>query len=150
MAPAPAHVMSEPQWTWQYERVIPNDTRAARRILREILQQLRSQGWCGRDLFAVQLATEEALVNAVTHGNQCRPDKHLRIGCRLSPRRVQIEVADEGEGFDPDRIPDPTQSERLELPGGRGLMLMRAFMTKVSFNQRGNCVVMEKRKSTRG
>ncbi len=142
--------MSEPQWTWQHERVIPNDTRAARRILREILRQLRSRGWSGRDLFAVQLATEEALVNAVIHGNLGRPDKQLRIGCRLSPRRVQIEVADEGAGFDPDRIPDPTRPDRLELPGGRGLMLMRAFMTKVSFSQRGNCVLMEKRRSTEG
>jgi len=139
--------MSEPQWTWQYERIVPSDTRTARRILREILQKLRSQQWSGSDLFAVQLATEEALVNAVSHGNRNQPDKQLRIGCRLSPRRVQIEVADEGEGFDPQQVPDPTRPDRLELPGGRGLMLMRAFMTEVRFNQRGNCVMLEKRKS---
>jgi len=140
--------MSEAQWTWQYERVIPNNTRTARRVLQEILQRLRSEGWGGRDLFAVQLATEEALVNAFRHGNQGRPDKQLRICCRLSGPRVQIEVADEGEGFDPRKVPDPTQPERLELPGGRGLMLMRAFMNRVSFNQQGNCVVLEKRRSS--
>jgi len=140
--------MSEPQWTWQYERVIPSDTRAAREVLQQILRRLRVQGWSGRDLFAVQLATEEALVNAVCHGNRGRPDKQLHICCRLCPELVQIEVADQGEGFHPRRVPDPTQPDRLGLPGGRGVMLMRSFMTRVSFNQQGNCVLLEKRRST--
>ena len=70
--------------------------------------------------------------------------KQVRIVCKLSPNLLRIEIADQGPGFDPQDVPDPTADENLEKPGGRGVMLMRAYMDKVTFNRRGNRVSMVK------
>ncbi len=57
-----------------------------------------------------------------------------------------IRIEDEGHGFDLESLPDPTLEENLEKPSGRGILLMREFMTKVEYNERGNCVILEKRR----
>jgi serine/threonine-protein kinase RsbW len=117
---------------------------AGRRVIHEILGQLRGRRWRRRDLFDVHVAMEEALINAVRHGNRLDPAKHLHIGCQLFRDRVRIEISDEGAGFDPAAVPDPTQPSRIGLPRGRGLMLIRAFMSRVEFQDQGRCLVMEK------
>ncbi len=99
---------------------------------------------CKRDIFAVHLATEEALVNAIYHGNDSDEAKRVHVVCRLSGDRIRIEIGDEGGGFDPAALPDPTTNDQLHVPCGRGVMLMRAFMSRVEFNEHGNVVVMEK------
>ena len=63
-------------------------------------------------------------------------------------RRIRIEITDEGRGFDPSALPDPTCGDHLHAPRGRGVMLMRAFMSRVEFNARGNRVTMEKERQT--
>ena len=63
---------------------------------------------------------------------------------RISPNSIYARIEDEGDGFDPAALPDPTDPDRLETPGGRGVLLMRAFMTRVKYNDQGNCVVLEK------
>ena len=63
------------------------------------------------------------------------------------PGAVWIEVVDQGPGFDPDMVPDPTCDENLEKPCGRGILLMRSYMSQVEFNSQGNCVTMEKLRS---
>jgi len=85
--------------------------------------------------------------DAIKHGNRQDPTKRIDVELRLSPERVQIEIGDEGVGFDPASVPDPTDDRNLELPTGRGLMLMRSYMTSVQFNDQGNRVVMEKRRT---
>ncbi|HID75882.1 MAG TPA: ATP-binding protein, partial [Planctomycetaceae bacterium] len=67
--------------------------------------------------------------------------------CRISDDKVRVEIADEGEGFDPEAIPDPTDDEYLDMPSGRGVMLMRNFMTRVEYLEGGTRVVMEKERS---
>jgi serine/threonine-protein kinase RsbW len=129
---------------WQCDRTIPNDTGAGRKILEEVLAQLTSQQWPAREVFAIHLATDEALVNAIVHGNKLEPSKHVRFRCRIGPQKVRIEIQDEGAGFDPDSLPDPTSPCRIGCPSGRGVMLMRTFMSRVEFHDRGNHVVMEK------
>ena len=62
----------------------------------------------------------------------------------LGGDRIRIEITDEGRGFDPSALPDPTCGDHLHAPCGRGVMLMRAFMSRVEFNARGNAVIMEK------
>lgn len=136
--------MPDNDWIWQCERVIPSRPGAGREAQEEILQQLARHHWIEHDLFCVQLAMEEALVNAIKHGNHFDVSKQVRIACRLAPDRVQIEVADEGSGFNPALVPDPTDSANLESPSGRGVMLMRSFMSRVEFNDAGNQVLLEK------
>ncbi len=129
---------------WLYDRIIASDTKAARLVLDEMLQQLEARDWQQREIFAVHLAMEEALVNAICHGNCSDARKNVHIVCRLNSDRVRIEISDEGGGFDPAALPDPTADEQLHATCGRGVMLMRAFMSRVEFNPQGNAVVMEK------
>ncbi len=136
--------MSEDRWIWQLERVIPSETGAGAPVLQEVLDQLEKHQWVQHDTFSIHLAVEEALVNAIRHGNRLDPSKHVRVACRLSHDLVRIEITDEGEGFDPSAVTDPTDPANIEAPSGRGLMLMRSFMSRVEYNDVGNHVVMEK------
>ena len=136
--------MPEENWIWQCDRVIPNDTETGRQLLDEVLGQLESQHWGRRDIFGIHLAVDEALVNAMHHGNALDANKRVHFRCRLFPKKIRVEIIDEGPGFDPDSLPDPTTPQRLGFPSGRGVMLMRAFMSRVEFHDRGNHVVLEK------
>ena len=139
--------MSQDRWVWQCERVIPSETGAGAPLLQEILQQLEKHDWIQHDIFSIHLAMEEALVNAIRHGNRLDTSKHVHVACRMKPDLVRIEITDEGEGFDPSSVPDPTDPDHIEAPSGRGLMLMRSFMSRVEYNDVGNHVVMEKERA---
>ena len=92
--------MSE-QWIWRCDHVIPSDAAAGRQVLEELLDQLEAQHWRQHDIFSVHLAMEEALVNAIHHGNRLDAGKRVHVSCRISPDRVRVEITDEGRGFDP-------------------------------------------------
>ena len=90
--------------------------------------------------FAVRLALEEALVNGFRHGNKGDASKSVTVRCHVDAGLMQLEVQDEGEGFNPETVPDPTAEENIEIPSGRGIMLMRAYMTSVEYVPPGNCL----------
>jgi len=93
--------------------------------------------------FAVRLALEEALVNAFQHGHRgLPPDTTVTVRFSVTADEVSIDVTDQGPGFDPSSVPDPTDDANLELPSGRGLMLMRAYMSSVAHDQSGRRVRM--------
>ncbi|MEI8371647.1 MAG: ATP-binding protein [Planctomycetota bacterium] len=144
MATVDVEITKIDPWLWRYDRVIASDSTMARRVLDEMLAQLEAQHWQQRDIFAVHLATEEALANAIQHGNGRDARKNVRFVCLLGSDRIRIEITDEGRGFNPLALPDPTCDHHLHSPRGRGVMLMRAFMSRVAFNARGNGVTMEK------
>jgi serine/threonine-protein kinase RsbW len=123
---------------------LPSRHRAYIPCMQEILEQLRRSGWDGRDLFGIELTLEESLSNAIRHGNGMDESKQVKVECKVSSQRFWLRVEDEGRGFRLDAVPDCTADENLDCPGGRGLALMRAFMTHVEHNDRGNCVTMEK------
>ena len=139
--------MPDNGWIWTFERRIASDTAEGREVVSQILQALARAEWAAHDMFAVHLAMEEALVNAIKHGNRKDPAKTVEVVCRLAKNRMEVRITDEGDGFDPAAVPDPTDEENLEVPSGRGLMLMRCYMTSVRFNARGNQVWMEKMRS---
>jgi serine/threonine-protein kinase RsbW len=124
--------------------IIPSETLAGQSVQERIVRHLEELAYAEHDVFGVRLALEEALVNAIKHGNQMDPSKQVRIACRICSRRVRIEIEDQGEGFDPGEVPDPTADENLERPCGRGIMLMRAFMNTIEYNETGNRVILEK------
>jgi serine/threonine-protein kinase RsbW len=124
--------------------VIPSDPAEARRVQDQIEQLLQARQASERDVFCIKLALEEALVNAIKHGNQMDRAKSVRISYRLHADRFEVHIADEGPGFDPADVPDPTAPENLERPCGRGLMLMRHYMNEVVYGPRGNSVRMSK------
>jgi serine/threonine-protein kinase RsbW len=83
---------------------------------------------------AVGLALREALNNAVLHGNRLDPCKLVHVHCRCEPGKgVSVVVKDQGRGFDPNTVPDPSAVENLEAAHGRGILLMRWLMDEVSF-----------------
>lgn len=103
---------------------------------------------CGYDedaTFAIKLALEEAMTNAVRHGNRSDESKHVHVSFRVTPAEVIIGIRDEGPGFHPEDVPDPTTPERISLPSGRGIMLMRAYMTDVQYNHDGTQVWLFKK-----
>lgn len=125
-----------------HSKVIKSGQSAINGVYRNILSELQSNGFGSDDIFAVHLALEEAFINAVKHGNKMDTGKDIRIDYSVSPDKIEISVADQGSGFDPESVPDPRDGENIYKTGGRGLFLMRSYMDVVSFNKRGSCVNM--------
>jgi serine/threonine-protein kinase RsbW len=142
--------MSEPSWSWTSRIELPSRKGAHLPHLEEILQELERLGWDGRDYFAIEMALEESLSNAIRHGNKCDESKQVLVECKASPEQFWLRVTDQGNGFKPHSVPDCTADENLECPGGRGLALIQAYMTRVEYNSRGNCVTMEKTRAASG
>ena len=131
----------------QFEVFIPSDTEAGQAVQERIVSRLESLEYSMRDVFGVRLALEEALVNAIKHGNGLDPDKTVRVNCLIEDDLLRVEIEDQGPGFNMSDVPDPTADENLERPCGRGIMLIKSFMTSVEYNAKGNRVVLEKIRS---
>jgi serine/threonine-protein kinase RsbW len=116
-------------------------------VLESVVGSMAAEAYPERDVFGVRLALEEALANAIKHGNQCNPAKWVRITFDVNADRVMVQVEDAGAGFDPDGVPDPRERENLDRPHGRGLLLMRHYTTWLSFNEPGNRVTLCKVRS---
>ncbi len=127
--------------------VIPSDTLAACSLQMRIVGMLEDLDYPETDVLGVRLALEEVLMNAIKHGNQMDPSKTVTLRYDISKEHVQIEVEDQGEGFIPQEVPDPTLPENLERPGGRGVFLIQQFMCSVEYNPRGNIVRMTKHRT---
>jgi len=139
--------MPNEAWAWLLEKKVPSQWGAGRPIIDEVLSRLQHHQWDSHDVFGVHLALEEAIGNAIRHGNRLDANKQVHVVCKVSVQRIFIEITDEGPGFNPETVPDPTADERLDCPGGRGIMLMRNYMSRVEYNATGNTVVMEKERT---
>lgn len=125
-----------------------------------------------KEQMRVAVAVEEAMQNAIVHGNleissELREsddnrfyetlskrqkqapyqDRKVTLEAKLSRNSIQLTIQDQGPGFDFTRLPDPTDPEHLLLPHGRGLLLMRAFMDEVIYQPPGNVLILKKRYS---
>jgi serine/threonine-protein kinase RsbW len=131
---------------WREER-IPSTAQEQHRVVEAVVSAMDAFGYGEADRFAMRLALEEALANAINHGHRGDPAKQIRIFYCVTTARVLAEVEDEGPGFDARLVPDPRTPERRTEPGGRGLLLMRAYMTRVCYTGRGNCVFLCRERS---
>jgi serine/threonine-protein kinase RsbW len=107
-----------------------------------VTSTMAGHGYRDRDIFGMRLALEETIVNGLKHGHKYDPGKRVVVRYRVGPEQVLVEVKDQGPGFDPSRVPDPTAPENLERPSGRGLLLMRSYMTWIRYNGQGNAVTL--------
>lgn len=122
---------------------LTDSPQAVQYALDELIEAIRGRGYTSEVEFAVRLAAGEALANAFQHGRAGQsPVKPVTFRYEITPDRITMVVRDHGQGFDPNAVPDPTLDENLDKPCGRGLMLMRAYMTRVSHNAKGDEVTM--------
>jgi serine/threonine-protein kinase RsbW len=105
-------------------------------------------GECGcveDDSMDIEIALREALANAIAHGNDYKTAKRVFLRCYGSPGNdLVVIVRDEGEGFDPEQVPDPRNVDRRLLNHGRGLLLMRKLMDRVEYRKDGREVLIYK------
>ena len=111
-------------------------------VQEEVAHALASRGYDTAAAFAIRLALEEAIVNAFRHGNRSDPAKRVHLTAAIDAHVATFEIRDEGPGFDLSAVPDPTEEENLEIPSGRGIMLMRAYMSEVEYLPPGNILRM--------
>jgi CheY-like chemotaxis protein len=159
----------------EFEFVLDNDPALIPALVAHVQDQLAPLKLCDQNgVIRVGVALEEAILNAMYHGNlevdsQLRQEdetrfhrlieerrqtphfaeRKLTVRAQLTPERATFVVADDGNGFDPNTLPDPTDPVNLERVGGRGLLLIRTFMNEVSFNKAGNEITLIKYRDTR-
>jgi len=138
--------MNDTTWVWQYDQRIPSDPKSGVDAIRVLLEQLEQREWPAKCVFGIHMAMEEAVMNAIKHGNKRDPSKHVHVLVNLSETQFYACITDQGQGFNPDDVPDPTLDENLEKTSGRGLMLISNFVDTVTYNDVGNSVELVKHK----
>ncbi len=126
------------------EFTLPSDFAAQQIVHERIVSQIQQAGSTKRDEFSIRLALEEALTNAMKHGNKMAADKSVFVKSTVDNATVTIEIEDEGDGFTLDALPDPTADENLGRASGRGVLLIKSFMDSAEYNEKGNRLVMLK------
>lgn len=122
---------------------LPNDLRCIEEAVEFVVARCSTCESVARTLgFKFRVALTEALSNAMIYGNGGDPFKRVRIEVSLKDGLMAARITDEGGGFDPGGVPDPTTPRNIRRVGGRGLFLMRQLMDEVRYNDRGNSVTM--------
>jgi serine/threonine-protein kinase RsbW len=109
-----------------------------------LTEKLKSLALAEKDAFNIKLSLEEALVNAIKHGNRLNPDLCVEVMLEATDERIEITVRDQGQGFNVVSIADPTAPENLKKSSGRGVFLMKHLMDKVEYFDGGRGVKMIK------
>jgi serine/threonine-protein kinase RsbW len=110
-------------------------------LIEEIISRASDAGFSSSSTYAIRLALVEGITNAFEHGHETvQNDPPIRVEYRITPEVVEVAIEDQGPGFEPEKLPDPTLEENLSNPRGRGVMLMRAYMSEVVYNEIGNRV----------
>ncbi len=122
----------------KHHRTILGNRESFDAVQESVLAMMKELEYSEHQLFSVRVAIEEALANALLHGHQGDKTSEIKVSWHVNDERVEIEVVDQGRGYDPESIPDPTANENLTLPSGRGLAMIRAFMNEVHLNDCGN------------
>ena len=126
------------------EIIISNDSHLLKETSKKLINILKEKKIDEDIIFDIHVGSEEALRNAMVHGNQSNPNKKVKIYTEISDNKVIISVEDEGEGFDPGKLPDPTVGENLLKESGRGVYLIKHLMDESRYENDGRKVVMIK------
>ena len=123
---------------------LPSEVTAISPFVDSLMPLLRTCGCVLEGESDVEVALREALANAIVHGNHEDRRKYVHVTCRCDPDEVSIAVKDEGKGFDVNNVPDPTALENIGSVHGRGILVMKALMDEVRFEEGGVVVHMRK------
>jgi serine/threonine-protein kinase RsbW len=127
---------------------IPSVMSEGLRVQERICELMEALSYTARDVFAMRLSLEEALTNAIRHGNKLSEEKVVSVDCDVTENRVCVRISDQGDGFDPFCLPDPTQPELIERPGGRGVMLMQTYLNQCEYSDSGRTVTMVRERNS--
>jgi serine/threonine-protein kinase RsbW len=130
---------------FEFEVWMPSEIKAIFPLVDRLMRLIEgSHCVCGEEP-SVELALAEALNNAVVHGNRMDRHKLVQILCRCElGKGISIVVKDQGQGFDPNAVPDPTAAKNIGADHGRGIWVMKSLMDEVSFERGGAEVRMRK------
>jgi serine/threonine-protein kinase RsbW len=130
---------------FEIEAWMPSEIKAISPLVDRLMRLIEgSHCVCGEEP-SVELALAEALNNAVVHGNRMDRQKLVHVLCRCElGNGVSVVVTDQGQGFDPNAVPDPTAAENIGADHGRGIWVMKSVMDEVSFERGGTEVRMRK------
>jgi serine/threonine-protein kinase RsbW len=133
--------------THVFSETIPSQIDMVEPVIGRALKMIAEQGCVDGQSTAAELALREALANAILHGNKAEPKKRVQLDCYHEPDGALLFVVqDEGQGFDPEVVRDPTRPENLFRTRGRGIYLIKHFMDEVEFRHGGREVRMRKKK----
>ena len=122
---------------------LPNDIRSIEHAVEYVMRHCSTCcNYARRFNLNFRVGLTEALSNAMLYGNASDPEKRVRVEVTIRVEEVAVRVTDQGVGFDPTTVPDPTLPDNLSKSGGRGIFLMRALMDEVRFNAQGNSVTL--------
>lgn len=134
-----------------------NDRRGMDLLNSRLKEELARKAYPPEDIAMISVSFEEMASNAIVHGNRNNPNKNVYIDIDLNFNEIIIKVSDEGPGFDPNSVEDPTDFNRLlnlieegdvdNFTHGRGIWMTRHYMDSVVYSERANSVVISKRKS---
>lgn len=127
---------------------LPSAISTMNAILNYLLKRVEKLGVVNPEKSNLFIALDEAFVNAVKHGNKFDSQKLVKITAEISNQEARFTIEDEGEGFDVNAIPDPTNPENLFKTSGRGVMFIYNIMDEVKYNERGNRLEMVKKSET--
>lgn len=140
-----------PVGSFRHERIefiIPSDIEQMHGVLNYLIERTTALGLV-KSTSNLFVALDEAIANAIKHGNKNNFDKHVTIVAELTPAEAVFTITDQGDGFDLEKLPDPTDPDYIMRPCGRGVMLIYHLMDEVRYNTRGNQVVMVKRSESK-
>ena len=127
---------------------VPSRNEYIHEVVFQISRSAAAVGFARRDLNNnLKLALVEAITNAMEHGNKWDPQLRVEVEARVSPEMLEVVISDQGQGFDPGSLPDPTSPEQLLCERGRGIFLMRSILDQVEVVPPGNRVILRKFRS---
>ncbi len=126
----------------EWHRASVHSVEDMERTIETIIAAMTAASFPDRDIRRLHLALEEAIVNANKHGHRGDWSKPITVRYSVTEMGMVAEIEDQGLGFDPAQVADPLAPENLERPSGRGLLLMRTYMSNVCHNEQGNCICL--------
>ncbi len=122
---------------------LPNDIRSIEHAVEYVMRHCSTCcDYARRFNLNFRVGLTEALSNAMLYGNNSDPQKRVRVEVTVRVEEIAVRITDQGVGFDPTTVPDPTLPDNISKSGGRGIFLMRSLMDEVRFNDQGNSVTL--------
>ena len=133
--------------SWKLQTKIESIPNIGCGLISQIIGKITDLGWNDSDIFKIHMALEEAIMNAIKHGNELDATKEVKVDIKVEADWFHADIADEGNGFDREDVPDPTLEQNLLKETGRGVTLIENFMSSVEYIGCGNRIKMSKKKS---